>query len=483
MSSTAPPCWKSGATSGSSWPSAGSSRRSASRRSPVLSACCSSPRAAAHDGRHGAAPLARAAWVGAAGRRALDRVRGDRRRLDGALQGRADALGPRRDAGPARGSRPRRRPRRGRANPRRGAREVRRRAEALPHARRRHGIGDHRDHDGRGHGDPGRGRPPGDHRPSHDGRGGLSCRLPRMECPDSRVRPGASKDDRRVAPLDPVRPPPPPGAVGGHPADRPAHDTTMTHLIGRVGATRPCLRPPSVLTVLTALATTILATTILTALATTTLVTTILMALATTITPAAAHHVGAYVPKDNAVTTNFKQVKFSVQARKFDVALRLFETGALRAEMRPHAATLPAGLEDGTRAALAAGDGPEVERRLMIFFAALSRDLALEADRRIARADATADTRVATGRKFLEAIWRYYNLVDFAVASRDNKASVALRLAFDEAETYAKPATGRTAPADPTGLRKPPHRIAQVLSTLIESSSTPSSSTPPRRNS
>jgi hypothetical protein len=211
------------------------------------------------------------------------------------------------------------------------------------------------------------------------------------------------------------------------------------------------------------------------------LVPTILTALvvtATTIAPASAHHVGAYVPKDNAVTTNFKQVKFSVQASKFDVALRLFEAGPLRAEMRAHAATLPVGLEDGTRAALTAGDGPEVERRLMIFFAALARDLALEADHQLARPDSTAETRVDTGRKFLEAIWRYYNLVDFAVATRDNKASVAVRLAFDEAETYVKPATGGAAPADPAGLRKPLQRIAQVLSTLIDASSTT-----PRRNS
>jgi hypothetical protein len=211
------------------------------------------------------------------------------------------------------------------------------------------------------------------------------------------------------------------------------------------------------------------------------LVPTILTALvvtATTIAPASAHHVGAYVPKDNAVTTNFKQVKFSVQASKFDVALRLFEAGPLRAEMRAHAATLPAGLEDGTRAALTAGDGPEVERRLMIFFAALARDLALEADHQLARPDSTAETRVDTGRKFLEAIWRYYNLVDFAVATRDNKASVAVRLAFDEAETYVKPATGGSAPADPAGLREPLQRIAQVLSTLIDASST----TPRRRS-
>jgi hypothetical protein len=201
---------------------------------------------------------------------------------------------------------------------------------------------------------------------------------------------------------------------------------------------------------------------------------TILATLSILVAAASAHHVGTYVPKDNAVTTNFKQVKFSVQANKFDVALRLFDTGPLRAEMRAHSATLPPGLEDGTRAALAARDGPEVERRLMVFFAALSRDLALEADRQIARPDATTQTRVATGRKFLEAIWRYYNLVDFAVATRDNKASVAVRLAFDEAETYVKPG----APADPAGIRRPLQRIAGVLSNLIEASSpTPRRST------
>jgi hypothetical protein len=208
-----------------------------------------------------------------------------------------------------------------------------------------------------------------------------------------------------------------------------------------------------------------------------------LAALGAPCSPARAHHVGAYVPKDNAVTTNFKQVKFSVQAKKYDVALRLFDDGALRAEMRAHAAALPPGLEDGTRAALAAGDSPEVERRLMIFFAALARDLALEADRQLARPDASAETRAATGRKFLEAIWRYYNLVDFAVATRDNKASVAVRLAFDEAEAAAKPAAGGAAPADPAGIRPPLQRIAQVLSALIEASSSTPSSTTPRRNS
>jgi len=190
----------------------------------------------------------------------------------------------------------------------------------------------------------------------------------------------------------------------------------------------------------------------------------LLVALAT---PAAAHHVGAYTPRDNEITTNFKQVKFSLQAGKFDVALRLFDDGALRAAMREKAATLPAGLESGTRAALEAKDAPEVERRLMIFFAALARELALEADRQVGNTRLTPQARAATGQRFLEAMWRYYNLVDFAVSSRDNKSSTAVRLAFDEAEGYVK----ATSASEADKLRGPLRRIAQVLSTLIDTSS------------
>ena len=195
------------------------------------------------------------------------------------------------------------------------------------------------------------------------------------------------------------------------------------------------------------------------------------VALLVTLCPAAAHHVGTYVPKDNEITTNFKQIKFSVQAGKFDVALRLFETGPLHADMRARAATLPAGLEAGLHAALARGDGAEVERRLMIFFAALARDLAREAARQTADPTRSREARTAIGARFLEAIWRYYNLVDFAVARRDDKTSVAIRLAFDEATGYA------TSTAAPDRLREPLSRIAHVLSTLIESS------TPARRGS
>ncbi len=145
------------------------------------------------------------------------------------------------------------------------------------------------------------------------------------------------------------------------------------------------------------------------------------LAVVAGVAPAAAHHTGVYTPKDNAISANFKQLKFSLQAGKFDVALRLYDEGALRAEMRARAAALPAGLEARTRAALAAHDAGEAERGLMLFFVALARDLAREADRRLAAGAAAA----AVGPRFLEAIWRYYNLVDFAVGQRDPRASVA----------------------------------------------------------
>ena len=175
--------------------------------------------------------------------------------------------------------------------------------------------------------------------------------------------------------------------------------------------------------------------------------------------PAAAHHTGVYTPKDNAITANFKAVKFSVQAGKFDVAQRLFEDGALRVEMRARAAALPPDLEGRTRAALAAADGRAVERHLMTFFVALARDLAVEADRQLAAGAAAA----VTGSRFLEAIWRYYNLVDFAVSQRDARASAAIRLAYDDAESATRPGS-----PDASRLRAAVQRIAALLSGLLQ---------------
>ena len=189
------------------------------------------------------------------------------------------------------------------------------------------------------------------------------------------------------------------------------------------------------------------------------------LVLLSTLCPAArAHHVGAYVPRDNDVSTNFKQIKFSIQAQKFAVAASLYEGGALRRELAKHAATLPPGLDASIRGALKAGEARRAETGLMVFFAALARDLALEADRRLADPQAPAAARVAGGGKMLEAIWRYYNLVDFAVSQRDPRAATAVRLAFEDAESQAKARA-------PERMRPPLATIARVLAGVIEASS------------
>ena len=194
-----------------------------------------------------------------------------------------------------------------------------------------------------------------------------------------------------------------------------------------------------------------------------TLVATILAAFAA---PAAGHHVGSYTPRDNEISANFKQLKFSLEAQKFDVALRLYDQGALRKELRAREARLPAGLDAAVRSALQAGAVAEAEHGLMVFVVALARDLALEAERQVADASTPADVRVAAGRKLLEAMWRYYNLVDFAVTQRDARAATTVRLAFDEAEAHVK-----AAPPAPERLREPLNRIIHALTGVIGASS------------
>jgi hypothetical protein len=181
--------------------------------------------------------------------------------------------------------------------------------------------------------------------------------------------------------------------------------------------------------------------------------------------------VGAYTPRDNEVSANFKQIKFAMQARKFDVAERLYRQGALRRELQGRAATLPAGLEEAIAAALHAGRVGEAERGLMVFFLALIQDLAAEADRQLAAA-APAPARAAAGRRILEAIWRYYNLVDFTVGQHDARAAAGIRLAFEEAEESVKDGS-----AAPERARAALARIARHTSEVIRTSS------PARRDS
>lgn len=207
------------------------------------------------------------------------------------------------------------------------------------------------------------------------------------------------------------------------------------------------------------------------------------VALALVAAPAVAHHVGTYTARDNEISQNFKQVKFALQARKYDVALRLFEDGAVRREMQALGARLPAGLEAGARAALRAGDAPRAEAALAAVFAALARDLAAEAKAKVADAGAPAEARRAAAARFLEAIWRYWSLIDFVVSQRDAKAAVAVRLAFDEAETLARgtsapvaanpcagprPPAPRRPAANPAAIAAPLARITETLTGVVQ---------------
>lgn len=152
--------------------------------------------------------------------------------------------------------------------------------------------------------------------------------------------------------------------------------------------------------------------------------------------PAAAHHVGAFVPKDDDVSRNFKEIKFAVEAGRFDLALRLFDDGVIHATMEKEEKRLPRGLEDALRAALRGKDSAGVELRLAVFLTFMTRERLAFARERLRRADLTPERRQQQVRRVLDAAWRYYNLADFAVVTRDAKTSAALRLGFEDAYTY-----------------------------------------------
>lgn len=151
--------------------------------------------------------------------------------------------------------------------------------------------------------------------------------------------------------------------------------------------------------------------------------------------PALAHHVGVFVPKDTDITLNFKQIKASAQAGRFDVALRLFDAGILHGTMEKHEKSLPPGLEDGLRASLKVNDLPGAELRLSIFLAYLTRERIRDAVARLRDSGMAPAERREQARKILNGAWRYYNLADFVISQQNAKASVALRMAFEDSQT------------------------------------------------
>lgn len=152
--------------------------------------------------------------------------------------------------------------------------------------------------------------------------------------------------------------------------------------------------------------------------------------------PALAHHVGAFTPKDTDITLNFKQIKASAQAGRFETALKLFDEGVLHDTMERYEKSLPPGLEDGLRASLNARDLPGVELRLSIFLAFLTRERVREAVVKVEDPGLSPERRREGARRILNAAWRYYNLADFVVSQQNPRAAVAMRMAFEDAQTY-----------------------------------------------
>jgi len=191
------------------------------------------------------------------------------------------------------------------------------------------------------------------------------------------------------------------------------------------------------------------------------------------VAPAAAHHVGAFIPRDDDITKNFKEIKFAVEAARFELALKLFDDGVIHATMEREDKRLPRGLEDGLRAALRGKDRAGVEVRLAVFLTFMTRERLAFALERLGRADLPAERRRAQVRRVLDAAWRYYNLVDFVVVSRDAKTSAALRLGFEDAYTYLGSAMvdPMWAGAASTGAsRVDEGKAASVIAELIETS-------------
>lgn len=151
---------------------------------------------------------------------------------------------------------------------------------------------------------------------------------------------------------------------------------------------------------------------------------------------ALAHHVGVFTPKDTDITINFKQIKASAQAGRFDVAVKLFDDGILHDTMEKYEKRLPAGLEDGLRASLTAKDLPGTELRLSIFLAFLTKERVRDAVAKLEDPALAREQRWEQARKILNAAWRYYNLADFVIMQQNAKASVALRMAFEDGQSY-----------------------------------------------
>ncbi len=193
--------------------------------------------------------------------------------------------------------------------------------------------------------------------------------------------------------------------------------------------------------------------------------------------PAPAHHVGVYIPKDDDLSKNAKEIKFAAAAGRFELGLKLFDEGIVHATMEKHERRLPRGLEDGLRAAFARQDLPSVELPLAIFLAFLTTLRLEDAVARLQASTVAPERRRDQARKLIDAAWRYYNLADFVVSAQDPKAAVAVRMGFEDGQTYlggmmvdpmwAAAATAKPAKPDEAAASAAIARAIAALGTFI----------------
>ena len=163
--------------------------------------------------------------------------------------------------------------------------------------------------------------------------------------------------------------------------------------------------------------------------------------------PGEAHHLGAYVPKDDEITASFKRMKVFLEKRRADLLQQEYaDDRSVHRRMAKVDARHQATLVENMERALAAKNVPDIDRTLVRFFCFVAREKTQEALDRLNRAALSARRKGDQGIKLLAAAWRYYNLVDFRVSSLAPKVSTTARVAFEDAEYYlGKSSKGRAA--------------------------------------
>jgi len=149
-----------------------------------------------------------------------------------------------------------------------------------------------------------------------------------------------------------------------------------------------------------------------------------------------AHHTGTFIPGDTELTANFKQIKVAAQARRFDVALRLFDEGAFLDQIVELQDRLFPGLKEGLRDALKAESFSRAELHWTAVMVYLARERVRDTRRRVLDAALDDESKMRQGQKILNGAWRYYNLVDLPVSYTDPKAASSLKVAFEDGLYY-----------------------------------------------